>query len=78
MTYNKRVKKIIEKLRNFNPYVFYDKVMNRLSTGGEIERKMKKHIADVAHPGGDRSNNRNEKYYKAIEKAYSLINNERE
>lgn len=71
MTYKKRLEKALEKIYNFTPGSGYDEFINKLSTGGPIERSYKKRIGDMTHKKGEAGFV--EKYYAAVDKVYKNI-----
>lgn len=75
MKYKKKVKEEIEKIIDKSTDGIYDKIMNRYSTGGKIERSMKKKIGDKVNKNDTRYNP-TEKAYEVIDKVYRKINHQ--
>jgi len=77
MKYKRKTDEAIDKIRSLNPHAEYEKIMNRLSTGGPIERSFKKRIGNKTHKTLNKEDMVS-KYYDAIEKAYKNIHKDRE
>lgn len=72
MKYSKNVDNIYDKIRGNSHYKVLERIVNRYSTGGPVERRFKKAIGDVGH----KRNNRfsiSDKVYKTIMKTYDHI-----
>lgn len=72
MKYKKNIDKIYDKIRGNTHYKILERIVNRYSTGGPVERSFKKAIGDIGH----KRNNRfsvSERIYKAIMNTYNHI-----
>lgn len=72
MKYSKNVDKLYDKIRGNTHYKTLERIINRYSTGGPVERRFKKTIGDIANKGKNKFNISN-KVYKAIMRTYDHI-----
>lgn len=77
MKYNKNIEKLYDKIKGNSYTKKLNDLVNNLSTGGPVERSIKKRVGNIANKGRNRYN-LSDKIYKAIDKMYNNISKQQE